>query len=635
MGQAMDLGEGTERLHELSTKMLGKLLAHPGALSESAYETAVECALQRTDEMDGKDCVRVLHALAQCSSLPKEEALHYLGARLGERLRDISLTDMAELAQQLADSSLPDVPIFARLSISFSLRCSGASAPQLTKMAVAFSQARLSDRRLFPRLAQSATRQLHHFADPDLPAFLAAFATAGLCHEALLTASSRVIVARGKRLSALDLALVAFAYAQFFLVFPAVVNMLRRRLPECAHDLPPVRLAELAVSCARLTIREPPLLAALTQGIVLADLSPPLFGQVSRSLASLGIVVAPGIQEQLACELRSRLGTEAQTSGEWVLDVLECLGELADWSRRTQGGICPPLLPDALERLAFNLADLCPTLAPRDVASLYRCFRLLPPSLAGSEGICGQVHELLAMRATGLAHSGAFSYEEVTSVLFSQACLYPTIWAELHDPGPVNPRQQWLRGSWQAVVEAWSLAEVPAALLADGATARQAAALRLIVGGGGGAPSSAAAAEVTEAPRNSVRPVLLEMLSILSSVGAEARGPLMEGSLRIDVAAGDRAFCIASEGAFFRGQEVANAFEVREGRDDFVQSGTANFELCFERALEVRLIRFCGWTVSLVPFFVWRQLSEANRRRFLAEAMARPLGSTCRYISAL
>ncbi|CAE8610161.1 unnamed protein product, partial [Polarella glacialis] len=184
---------------------------------------------------------------------------------------------MADLADNLADVSMSVVPVFARLSAAFSLRASGASAPQLTKVAVAFSRARLADRRLFPRLAQSALKQIHVFSQPDLPAFLAAFATVGLCHEPLLTASARVIASRGPRLSALDLSLVAFAYAQFFLVFPSVVTMLQQRLPACAQELPAVRLAELAVSCARLEVRPAGLLSTFARGIELEGLSNPLF----------------------------------------------------------------------------------------------------------------------------------------------------------------------------------------------------------------------------------------------------------------------------------------------------------------------------------------------------------------------
>ncbi|CAE8664976.1 unnamed protein product, partial [Polarella glacialis] len=114
------------------------------------------------------DCIRVLRALVQLGGIARtnETALRELGARLSDGMADISSADMADLADNLADVSMSVVPVFARLSAAFSLRASGASAPQLTKVAVAFSRARLADRRLFPRLAQSALKQIHVFSQP-------------------------------------------------------------------------------------------------------------------------------------------------------------------------------------------------------------------------------------------------------------------------------------------------------------------------------------------------------------------------------------------------------------------------------------------------------------------------------------
>ena len=48
---------------------------------------------------------------------------------------------------------------------------------------------------------------------------------------------------------------------RFFLVFPPVVAMLSQRLPARASELPPERLAELAVSCGRLQVAPKELLA--------------------------------------------------------------------------------------------------------------------------------------------------------------------------------------------------------------------------------------------------------------------------------------------------------------------------------------------------------------------------------------
>lgn len=167
---------------------------------------------------------------------------------------------------------------------------------------------------------------------------MSSFAALGLCHEPLLAAGAPLLASLGPRLDALDLALVAFGYAQrlgfdrgrvvekathtlsgakgmslllffldgnprvcrqkppfqagpkrgpetkgpkkqdtgatvakqknhgkasrrFFLVFPPVVAMLSQRLPARASELPPERLAELAVSCGRLQVAPKELLA--------------------------------------------------------------------------------------------------------------------------------------------------------------------------------------------------------------------------------------------------------------------------------------------------------------------------------------------------------------------------------------
>ncbi|CAE7359171.1 acbC, partial [Symbiodinium pilosum] len=120
---------------------------------------------------------------------------------------------------------------------------------------------------------------LHVFKPHDLSAFLSSYAAVGLCHEPLLAASAKVLVAFGPRLSALDLALVAFSYAQFFLVFPNVTEMLRTQLPNSAHELPLDRLAELTVSCARLDVKSAELLAVLARNLQFGTLSDELFGQ--------------------------------------------------------------------------------------------------------------------------------------------------------------------------------------------------------------------------------------------------------------------------------------------------------------------------------------------------------------------
>ena len=217
VGVALGQTLGNQALPKLPVKTLGRLLAQPGALNSQDFEEAVVVAMTKVQDMDGKDCIRVLGALMHLNtaSRPDAAALQALGARLSAGLADISNNDMAGLAENLAEVSVPVAPVFARLSAAFSLRVSGASAPQLTKVASAFARARLADRRLFPRMAQASLKQLHVFSPQDLSSFVSSFAALGLCHEPLLAASAKAFVSMGPRLSALDLALVAFSYGQF------------------------------------------------------------------------------------------------------------------------------------------------------------------------------------------------------------------------------------------------------------------------------------------------------------------------------------------------------------------------------------------------------------------------------------
>ena len=277
VGLALGQATASAGLPQLPVKTLGRLLAQPGALNSVDFEAAVFLAMAQVEQMDGKDCIRVLGALAEVSRKPDAEALQALGVQLSERLAEISSNDMAELAENLAVVSAPVAPVFARLSFAFSKRVSAANPRQLTKVASAFARARLADRRLMPRLAQGALKQLHLFSPQDLSAFISSFAALGLCHEPLLTGSARIVVQLGPRLSAMDLALVAFSYAQFFLVFPSVVSLLHERLPSCAHELPKERLAELTVSCARLEVRPPQLLATFAKNVELFALSDELW----------------------------------------------------------------------------------------------------------------------------------------------------------------------------------------------------------------------------------------------------------------------------------------------------------------------------------------------------------------------
>ena len=334
---------------------------------------------------------------------------------------------MADLAENLAEVSVPVAAVFARLSAAFSLRVSGASAPQLTKVASAFARARLADRRLFPRMAQGALKQLHIFTPQDLSAFVSAFAAVGLCHEPLLAASAKVLVSFGPRLSSLDLALVAFSYAQFFLVFPNVTAMLQARLPQTAHELPLERLAELTVSCARLDVKSAELLTVLARNLQLASLSNELFGQVSKSAALLGLASSPRLRSQMAVECQARLRDVQgvpQQGAWWLLDLLESLGLAAEDSRLQRGGVVADFWRATLQALFPALQELLPALSPVETATAYRALRQLPPSMVvpRPSSQSWQVHEQLALRSLGLAAVEAFDFQLLTSLLYSQLC---------------------------------------------------------------------------------------------------------------------------------------------------------------------------------------------------------------------
>lgn len=412
--------------------------------------------------MDGKDCIRVLSALGQVPRKPNAAALQALGVQLSERLGDISSNDMADLAENLAAVSAPVAPVFARLSFAFGKRVSAANPRQLTKVASAFARARLADRRLMPRLAQGALKQLHLFSPQDLSAFVSSFAALGLCHEPLLMGSARIVVQLGPRLSAMDLALVAFSYAQFFLVFPNVVSLLQERLPGCAHELPKERLAELTVSCARLDVKPKGLLATFAKNLELVDLSDELFGQVSKSLSLLGLASSPSIQQQLERECRRRLdqphvnlqtelGVVDSGSPWWTLDLMECLAGAADESRSHQGGAVASFWQTTFDALCPVLVSLISNLSSMEAATLYRSLRQLPPSMVRLEQSSPGLHEELALRCMGLATVEAFDFYQLTSVVYSQLCLYPAICLT----ETANPNWTSLRSSWKATSEAW------------------------------------------------------------------------------------------------------------------------------------------------------------------------------------
>lgn len=605
---------GQATLPPLSVKVLGRLLSKPGALGEEHMDMAIENALARVQDMDGKDCVRVFRALVDRGRATPAAAsdLEALGARLTERLPDISTKDMAEVADTLAEVSAPAAPVFARLSVAFSLRCAGASAGQLAKVAGAFARARLADRRLFPRMAQSAVRQAHLFR-ADLPTFLAAFAAVGICHEPLLTAASKVVVAQASRMSAMDLALVAYAYAQFYLVFPTVVAALSQRLPTCAHELPPARLAELCVSCARLDVRPAPLLATFARQLELRSMSPPLFGQVARSVGALGLG-ASALQEKLDLECRVRLSglqDAALPSHEWLLDLLDGAGEAAEDARRRHGGRVPAFVRVALQA-ALPLSAICASLSATQAASLYRALRQLPPSCVAAPEVWA-LHAALAGRARELAELRAFGQQELTSALYSQLCLYPQLW---EGGDATNPRWGELRASWLALREARAEAAAPEGTEdGDARTLRQDAVLRLL-----DARPPLRAEGAADAAARGTRPAALEVVEALAEAGLVAEGPRWVGPLEVQAVAGDLAVCLLPEAAFFRREGGAAGFQEDAAAAGAQLAGGAGLELCAERAAETALLRRLGWRAHGVAFSAWRRAPRERRAALLAEA---------------
>lgn len=620
--------------------MLGKLLSQPGALAEQDFSLAIDSALEKVSDMDGKDCVRVLRAIVQHGNRHgrlREEALRSLGSRLSDHLQDISANDMAELAESLADSSLPVVPVLARISVAFSSRASGAGPTQLTKMAVAFSTVRLADRRLFPRLAQSAVKQLHVFGTQDLPAFLSAFATVGICHEVLLTAAAKVLVARAPKLTALDLGMVAFGYAQFYLVFPAIVNMLNRRLPSCAHELPPLRLAELTVSCARLEVRPPGLVATISTAVQLQDLSTALLGEVVKSLSRLGLAHAPRVQEQLAAELPRRLHLASETQPvAWLLDLLESFGDASLAARSFRGGEMPSYVQEAMELSAGPLALLLRSATPQEVAVAYRSLRQLPPSLVEfSEGVpLWPLHSALAQRALALANASAFGFTELTSVLYSLLCLYRQLWwraagaqgehlgpwlGEEHEDSlsePSSPSWAMLRDSWRSLCRAWRQSfEAGAAApgSSDRADSHQLEVLSSLL------PPLQRLTGAQTRPQ-SHRPVAIQLAEDLQAIAPHisCRGAFFQGPVEVHAAAGRFAFCLLPDDAYFR-QLKGTAFA-----EDSPSSSSVSphgFELCLEKAVELQLLERFGWVPVPLASLTWRRLTDEGRRSFLASTL--------------
>ena len=277
VGLALGQATPSAGLPQLPVKTLGRLLAQPGALNSVDFEAAVSLAMAQVEHMDGKDCIRVLGALAQVSQKPEPAALQSLGVQLSERLGDISSSDMAGLAENLAVVSAPGCSGLRPPVLRFQQTCLSCQPPATHPSGFGLCHSAPGRSAPDAEVGARSTEAAAPFSPKDLSAFMSSFAALGLCHEPLLTGSAKVVVQLGPRLSAMDLALVAFSYAQFFLVFPSVVSLLQERLPSCAHELPKDRLAELTVSCARLEVRPKELLAIFARKLDLVGLSDELF----------------------------------------------------------------------------------------------------------------------------------------------------------------------------------------------------------------------------------------------------------------------------------------------------------------------------------------------------------------------
>ena len=180
------------------------------------------------------------------------------------------------------------------------------------------------------------------------------------------------------------------------------------------------------------------------------------FGQVSKSLSLLGLASSPRIQQQLEEECRKRLehretsevGTSGLPGSWWLLDLLECLAEAADDSRSNHAGSVSVSWQATFNQLCPQLVGLVSNLTATEAATLYRSLRQLPPSLLRNRT---SLHEELALRCMGLAIVEAFDFLQLTSVVYSQLCLYPELC--LSESG--NPSLTALSSSWKTTSEAW------------------------------------------------------------------------------------------------------------------------------------------------------------------------------------
>merc|ERR1712187_819881 len=107
------------------------------------------------------------------------------------------------------------------------------------------------------------------------------------------------------------------------------------------------------------------------------------------------------------------------------------------------------------------------------------------------------------------------------------------------------------------------------------------------------------------------------------SLRRQSEGPVQEGPIEVHAVSGKFAFVLLSEDAYFRRQGGAEAFEERSHRDGsdseemLLVGGGRKYDLCHERLVHLHLLRFRGWEVVELPFYLWRHLKPSARRSFI------------------
>ena len=284
------------------------------------------------------------------------------------------------------------------------------------------------------------------------------------------------------------------------------------------------------------------LLSVFARHLELDDLSDGLFGEVSKSISSLGLASAPRIYGQLDVECTKRLENlheKVSTSTSWLLDVLECVATAAEESRLRHSSVFS--FSTTLEALWPPLAELIPTLEATKAAVCYRCLRQLPPSMVQTQG-ARKVHEELALRCMALATVEAFDYVQLTSVVYSQLCLYDL---------DSSSDSLSLQSSWKATWGAWQRASQPVEESEMPLRSRfQASVLAM----------SHAAPEASR-----LRPVALELQEALKALGHDSEGPFFQGPFEIHAQTHAVAFCrpAATSHSFYQESMIYNIISNR------------------------------------------------------------------------